>query len=83
MAIQHTHCFPPFVIQMIKIGEESGTLDTMLSKIAAVYEHDIDQIADTFGQLLEPLMVILLGTLVGGLIIAMYLPVFNLMTIIG
>ena len=63
-----------------KIGEESGTLDKMLEKIANIYESDIDYWVTTCGHLLEPLIIAILGVLIGGLVIAMYLPIFKLGT---
>ncbi|MDW6002993.1 type II secretion system F family protein [Vibrio mangrovi] len=82
-AIQNSHCFPEFVTQMVLIGEESGTLGQVLTKVATQYEHDVDQLIEQLGELLEPLLILLLGGLVGGLVIAMYLPVFNLMQVMG
>lgn len=73
--------FPPLVVQMIKVGEESGCLDQMLEKIADFYEADIDHYARHFNQLLEPLIILVLGVLIGGLVIAMYLPIFKLGTL--
>jgi type IV pilus assembly protein PilC len=70
--------FPAFMTQMIKIGEESGMLEPMLSKTADFFESDIDQLVSRFHQLLEPLIMIVLGVLIGGLIIGMYLPIFKL-----
>jgi type IV pilus assembly protein PilC len=72
-----TH-FPPTFVQMVKIGEESGTLDKMLEKIADMYENDIDQWVSRMGSLTEPLIIVILGVLIGGLVIAMYLPIFKL-----
>jgi len=67
---------------MIKIGEESGTLDKMLEKFAEIMENEIEQILSTFSRLLEPLIIGILGVLIGGLVIAMYLPIFRLGTVI-
>ena len=66
------------VTQMIAIGEEAGSLDTMLDKIASFYEEEVDNAVDNLSSLLEPLIMVVLGTLVGGLVIAMYLPIFQL-----
>ncbi|CAM3506242.1 Type II secretion system protein F [Vibrio aerogenes CECT 7868] len=82
-ALRQTQCFPEFMIQMVMVGEESDNLDDMLSRVAEHYECRIDQMVDHLGQLIEPFIIILLGVIVGGLIIAMYLPLFNLMTIVG
>lgn len=74
--------FPMRMIQTISLAEESGTLDIMLAKIALSYEEEIDLLADNLNNLLEPIIMIVLGTLVGGLIIGMYLPIFRLGTVI-
>jgi type IV pilus assembly protein PilC len=73
--------FPLMMIQMIKIGEESGTLEEMLEKIAEIYEFDINHLITHISQILEPLIMIILGVLIGGLVIAMYLPIFKLGTL--
>jgi type IV pilus assembly protein PilC len=78
MAMQSTGVFPNMVIQMIAIGEESGSIETMLSKVADIYEQQVDDAVDGLSALLEPLIMSVLGVLVGGLIIAMYLPIFQL-----
>lgn len=74
--------FPSLMIEMIKIGEESGLLDQMLHKVADFFEADIDQFTNTLSQTLEPLIILILGVLIGGLVIAMYLPIFKLGNII-
>jgi type IV pilus assembly protein PilC len=66
------------VIQMIAVGEESGSLDSMAAKVADFYEADVDAAVDSMSSLLEPLIMAILGVLVGGLVIAMYLPIFKL-----
>lgn len=66
------------VIQMIAIGEESGALDAMLSKVADFYEEEVDNLVDNLSSLMEPMIMVILGVLVGGLIVAMYLPIFKL-----
>lgn len=68
---------------MVMIGEETGKLDEMLNKIASIYEADVDNIVDNLGTIIEPLVIVFLGTIIGGLVIAMYLPIFNLMSVIG
>src|SRR5690606_3527620 len=77
-AISSTGLFPAMIIQMVSIGEESGTLDRMLEKCANCYEADVDDIVDGLATLVEPLIMAILGTLIGGLMIAMYLPIFQL-----
>ena len=68
----------PMVTQMINVGEQTGALDTMLSKIADFYEDEVDAAVDGLISLLEPVMIAVLGTLIGGIVIAMYLPMFDL-----
>ncbi len=70
--------FPPMVIQMIGVGESSGALDTMLNKIADFYDEEVDNSVGAMKQLIEPLMILFLGVIIGGLVIAMYLPIFKL-----
>ena len=75
--------FPNMVIQMVAIGEESGSLDEMLGKVADFFEEEVDNMVDGLSSLLEPLIMGVLGILVGGLIIAMYLPIFKMGAAIG
>ncbi|HHI75894.1 MAG TPA: type II secretion system F family protein [Gammaproteobacteria bacterium] len=75
--------FPHMVIQMVAIGEESGALDDMLSKAADFYEEEVDNAVDALSSLLEPLIMAVLGVLVGGLVIALYLPIFQLGNVVG
>ena len=70
--------FPMFLLQMTSIGEESGTLDEMLGEVADQYEMQVDNAVDSIGSLIEPMMMSILGILIGGLMIAMYLPIFML-----
>ena len=77
-SMENTGLFPNMVIQMIAVGEESGSLDQMASKIADFYEADVDAAVDGMSSLLEPLIMAILGVLVGGMVIAMYLPIFKL-----
>ncbi len=77
-AMENTDLFPNMVIQMIAVGEESGSLDEMSSKVADFYEADVDDAVDNLSSLLEPMIMAILGVLVGGLVIAMYLPIFKL-----
>ena len=77
-AMQNTNVFPNMVIQMVSIGEESGSLDSMLSKVADFFEAEVDDAVDALASLIEPLIIVVLGILVGGMVIAMYLPIFKL-----
>jgi type IV pilus assembly protein PilC len=77
-AMENTGLFPNMVVQMIAVGEESGSLDTMSGKVASFYEEDVDNAVDSMSSLLEPMIMAILGVLVGGLVIAMYLPIFKL-----
>ncbi|MCW8348913.1 type II secretion system F family protein [Vibrio sp. ZSDZ65] len=83
LAMRNANAFPEMVLQMVMIGEESGQLDDMLNKIAAIYEFEVDNTVDNLGKILEPFIIVFLGTMVGGLVVAMYLPIFNLMSVIG
>jgi type IV pilus assembly protein PilC len=82
-AMENTGLFPNMVVQMIAVGEESGALDTMSGKVATFYEDDVDAAVDSMSSLLEPLIMAVLGVLVGGLVIAMYLPIFKLGAVVG
>ena len=82
-AMRNTGIFPAMAVQMAAIGEESGSLDAMLDKVATYYEAEVDNAVDNLTTLLEPLIMAVLGILVGGLIIAMYLPIFSLGGVIG
>src|ERR1700728_3967078 len=82
-AMENTGLFPNMVVQMIAVGEESGALDTMSGKVATFYEEDVDAAVDSMSSLLEPLIMVILGVLVGGLVIAMYLPIFKLGAVVG
>ena len=77
-AMENTELFPNMVIQMIAVGEESGSLDDMSAKVADFYEEDVDNAVDNLSSLLEPMIMAVLGVLVGGLVVAMYLPIFKL-----
>lgn len=81
-AMQNTDLFPNMVIQMIAVGEESGSLDEMSAKVADFYEEDVDNAVDNLSSLLEPLIMAILGVLVGGLVVAMYLPIFKMGSVI-
>ena len=82
-AMENTGLFPNMVVQMIAVGEESGSLDAMAAKVASFYEDDVDAAVDSMSSLLEPLIMLILGVLVGGLVIAMYLPIFKLGSVVG
>ncbi|MGR5240844.1 type II secretion system F family protein [Photobacterium damselae] len=83
LSLRQCNVFPELMLQMTMIGEESGSLDDMLNKMASLYENDVDNIVDNLGQILEPLIIIVLGVLIGGLLVAMYMPIFTLMSVIG
>lgn len=82
VAMAHTQLFPNMVVQMIAIGEESGALEQMLTKVADFYEEEVDNAVDSLSSLLEPVIMAILGVLVGGLVIAMYLPIFMLGSVV-
>ena len=77
-AMENTGLFPNMVVQMIAVGEESGSLDEMAGKVADFYEADVDAAVDALSSLLEPFIMVILGVLVGGMVVAMYLPIFKL-----
>lgn len=77
-SMENTELFPNMVIQMVAVGEESGALDEMSGKVADFYEEEVDNAVDSMSSLLEPLIMAILGVLVGGLVIAMYLPIFQM-----
>jgi type IV pilus assembly protein PilC len=74
--------FPNLVTQMVSIGEESGSLDAMLGKVADFYEEEVDEAVAALSSLMEPLIMVVLGVLIGGLVIAMYLPIFKLGSVV-
>jgi type IV pilus assembly protein PilC len=82
LAMHQTGLFPNMVVQMVAIGEESGSLDAMLGKVADFYEQEVDDAVDGLSSLLEPMIMAVLGVLVGGLIVAMYLPIFKMGSVI-
>lgn len=77
-SMRRSGLFPNMVVQMIAIGEESGSLDSMLNKVADFYEQEVDNTVDAMSSLIEPLIIVFLGVVVGGLVVAMYLPIFKL-----
>jgi type IV pilus assembly protein PilC len=82
IAMQNADVFPSMVIQMCQIGEESGALDSMLGKVADFYEEEVDEAVAGLASLMEPLIMVILGTLIGGLVVAMYLPIFKLGSVV-
>jgi type IV pilus assembly protein PilC len=81
-AMQNANVFPNLVTQMVAIGEESGALDSMLGKVADFYEEEVDEAVASLSSLMEPLIMVILGVLIGGLVIAMYLPIFKLGSVV-
>ena len=77
-SMQGTEVFPNMVIQMAMIGEEAGSLDAMLGKVADFFEQEVDDTVEALSSLMEPMIMVVLGTLIGGMVIAMYLPIFKL-----
>jgi type IV pilus assembly protein PilC len=83
VAMQNAQVFPNMVLQMVAIGEESGALDSMLGKVADFFEAEVDDAVDALSSLMEPIIMVFLGTLIGGMVIAMYLPIFKMGAAIG
>ena len=83
LAMRQQGLFPHMVIQMVTIGEESGALDDMLSKVADFYEEEVDNSVDALSSLLEPMIMVILGTVIGGLVVALYLPIFQLGSVVS
>ncbi|MBN1613756.1 MAG: type II secretion system F family protein [Deltaproteobacteria bacterium] len=81
--LQESEVFPPMVVQMIAVGEATGALDTMLAKIADFYDDEVDAAVEAMTALLEPIMMVFLGGVCGGMIIAMYLPIFKMASVVG
>jgi type IV pilus assembly protein PilC len=77
-SMQNTGVFPSMAVQMTSIGEESGSLDSMLSKVADYYEREVDETVDALASLLEPMIMVILGVIIGGIVIAIYMPIFKL-----
>ncbi|MDT8408692.1 MAG: type II secretion system F family protein [Wenzhouxiangellaceae bacterium] len=82
LAMQQTGVFPPMVIQMTAIGEEAGSLDAMLMKVANFYEEEVNNTVDALSSLLEPFIIVLVGVIVGGIVVAMYLPIFKMAAVV-
>ena len=83
MAMKQVNLFPHMVVQMTGIGEEAGALDTMLFKVAEYYEQEVNNAVDALSSLLEPMIMVFIGTIVGGMVIGMYLPIFKLGAVVG
>ncbi|MCX7945465.1 MAG: type II secretion system F family protein [Hydrogenophilus sp.] len=83
VAMTETGVFPPMAAQMVSIGEESGQLDTMLTKVAEYYEREVDEAVASLSQLLEPVILVFLGVVIGGIVVAMYLPIFKMGEAVG
>lgn len=81
-AMQNANLFPNMVTQMVAIGEESGALDSMLSKVADFFEQEVDDAVEAMSSLMEPMIMVVLGTLIGGMVVAMYLPIFKLGSVV-
>ena len=81
--LKGTDVFPPMVVQMIAVGEQTGALETMLNKIADFYEDEVDEATTNMLALLEPIMIMFLGVVIGGIVISMYMPMFDLISKIG
>jgi type IV pilus assembly protein PilC len=81
-AMQNVNLFPNMVTQMVAIGEESGALDSMLSKVADFFEAEVDDAVEAMSSLMEPMIMVVLGTLIGGMVVAMYLPIFKLGSVV-
>jgi len=82
VAMQNSTVFPSMVIQMVSIGEESGQLDNMLGKVAEFYEQEVDDAIAAMSTLIEPIIMVFLGTLIGGMVVAMYLPIFKIASVV-
>ena len=80
--LEESGVFPPMVVQMINVGESVGALDTMLEKVADFYDEEVDQAVENLTAMIEPFMMVFLGGMIGGLVIAMYLPIFNIASVI-
>jgi len=78
VSMGNANVFPSMVLQMVAIGEESGALDAMLSKVADFYEQEVDEAVDSLSSLMEPMIMVVLGGLIGGIVVAMYLPIFKM-----
>lgn len=82
-AMTETQVFSSMVLQMVAIGEEAGSLDAMLSKVADFFEAEVDNAVEALSSLMEPMIMVVLGTLIGGMVVAMYLPIFKMGQVVG
>lgn len=83
IAMKNSQCFPNLMVQMVMVGEQSGTLDHMLNKVADTLDAELDESIEKLNTLIEPLLILLLGLIVGSVVIAIYLPIFNMLNILG
>jgi type IV pilus assembly protein PilC len=83
VSMKQTNLFPHMVIQMTAIGEEAGALDAMLFKVAEYYEQEVNNAVDALASLIEPLIMVFIGVIVGGMVVGMYLPIFKLAAVVG
>jgi type IV pilus assembly protein PilC len=81
--LKASNVFPPMVVQMISVGEQTGALDEMLTKIAVFYEDEVDQAVENLTSVIEPVMIVVMGGIVGGMVVAMYLPMFKLISVVS
>ena len=81
--LRQSNVFPPMVVQMISVGEETGALDDMLTRIADFYDSEVDTAVESLTSLIEPIMIVFMGTVVGGMVVAMYLPMFKLINVVA
>ncbi len=81
--LKQSGVFPPMVVQMISVGEQTGALDEMLTKIAVFYEAEVDTAVDTLTSIIEPVMIVVMGGIVGGMVVSMYLPMFKLISVVS
>ena len=81
--LRQSTVFPQMVVQMISVGEETGALDDMLGRIADFYDDEVDTAVDSLTSLIEPVMIVFMGGIVGGMVIAMYLPMFKLINVVA
>jgi type IV pilus assembly protein PilC len=81
--LRQSNVFPPMVVQMISVGEETGALDEMLNRIADFYDDEVDTAVESLTSLIEPIMIVIMGTIVGGMVVAMYLPMFKLINVVA
>ena len=82
LAMQQTNLFPAMIVQMTAIGEEAGSLDAMLLKAAEFYEEEVNNTVDALSSLLEPIVIVIIGTMVGGMVVGMYLPIFKMAAVV-